>query len=239
MNTLRCNTPRRQRGFSMIELLVALTISATLLTAALVALDTLFKRYTVISDSAGTHVVSRMVMHRMLSMIRTGSQFGPYPADVLDPAQNPVVSDFMEFLSRPDRGDGITEVTRIERRDAEAITLDGERFDLRGPSALWLVISRTTSGVTTTNQRPLIDGVSEVRFVLHYDVGPTLQQATIDLTVQPRGSEYSTYDGDTATWTVFKYDNASRQFTEQREIQVDAQTPAIRLISSTSPRSGV
>ncbi|MGQ0628840.1 MAG: PilW family protein, partial [Phycisphaerales bacterium] len=123
---------RGRRGFSLIEMLVALTISSTLLAATLVALDVMFKRYTVVADSAGTHVVSRMVMHRILSMVRTGREFGPYPVDVLDPSQNPGTYDRMEFVSREDEEAGVREVTRLERREAGRATLgNSERVDLR------------------------------------------------------------------------------------------------------------
>ncbi|HZW10885.1 MAG TPA: prepilin-type N-terminal cleavage/methylation domain-containing protein [Phycisphaerales bacterium] len=60
------------RAFSVVELLVALTISSLLLTATLVALDASFKSYKVTTESASSHVVARMVMHRMTTMIRTG-----------------------------------------------------------------------------------------------------------------------------------------------------------------------
>src|SRR5262249_54498554 len=51
-----------RRGFSMVEMLIALTISSLLLTACLVALDTMFKFYETTSEEASTHVVSRLVM---------------------------------------------------------------------------------------------------------------------------------------------------------------------------------
>jgi prepilin-type N-terminal cleavage/methylation domain-containing protein len=55
---------RHRRGFSLVEMLVALTITATLLTAALTALDAGFKGYKFTTDGASTHVVSRITMHR-------------------------------------------------------------------------------------------------------------------------------------------------------------------------------
>ncbi|MCA9298909.1 MAG: prepilin-type N-terminal cleavage/methylation domain-containing protein, partial [Phycisphaerales bacterium] len=93
------NARRRTRGFSLVEMLIALAITASLLTAMLVALDFSFKRYTATSESASMHVVGRLVAHRILSQIRTGTTFGPSPADVLDPAQNPVVTDNIEFIT--------------------------------------------------------------------------------------------------------------------------------------------
>ncbi|MBL8759654.1 MAG: prepilin-type N-terminal cleavage/methylation domain-containing protein [Phycisphaerae bacterium] len=229
---------RARRGFSLVEMLVALAISATLLTASLVALDAMFKRYTAISDSAGTHVVSRMVMHRMLSMIRTGAEFGPYPDDVLDPLQNPVQSDFIEFVSFRDDSAGILQVTRLERRTADTVVLDGERFELRGPFALWLVIQTQSAGTVATQERPIVDGVSEVNFSLEYDVGPRLTRATIDLSVDPGGSEYSTYNAETGTWSTRRFDPHTQQTITTRALHTDAPSPPIRLIASTAPRAG-
>lgn len=47
-----------RRGFSMIEVLISLTISATLLTATLGALDGSFKAYKVTTEGASTNVVA-------------------------------------------------------------------------------------------------------------------------------------------------------------------------------------
>ena len=45
---------RRRRGFSIVEMLIALAITATLLTATLAALDTSFKSYKVTTEGART-----------------------------------------------------------------------------------------------------------------------------------------------------------------------------------------
>jgi len=68
------------------------------------------------SESASTHVVSRIVMARVMALIRTGKEFGPFPADVLDSAQNPLVSTFVEFVSLDNAATGQRQITRIERR---------------------------------------------------------------------------------------------------------------------------
>ncbi len=213
-----------RRGFSLVELLISLTVSATLLTAVMVALDVMFKRYTAISDSAGSHVVARTVMHRMLSMIRTGTDFGPFPADVLDADQNPVQSTSLEFISAQDAAAGTRTLSRIERRDAGTVTLNGMSTVQRGPFALWLVIERTTPAGTTTEERPLIDGVNAVSFSLLFDVGPRLRRATIDLSIQPRSSE------------VGEYDATRREYAERRMLQSDTTDQVVRLIASAGPR---
>ncbi|MFN0010578.1 MAG: prepilin-type N-terminal cleavage/methylation domain-containing protein [Phycisphaerales bacterium] len=216
--------PRPRRAFSLVELLIALTVSATLLTATMVALDVMFKRYSAISDSAGSHVVARTVMHRMLSMIRTGSDFGPFPADVLDTDQNPVTSTSMEFVSAQDTAAGTRTLARIERREATTLTLENVSTVQRGPFALWLVIETTTPAGTTIQERPLIDGVTAVSFNLLYDVGPRLLRATIDLSIQPRSSQ------------VGEYDATTRQYSERRMMQADVSDQVVRLVASAGPR---
>jgi len=170
------NTPRTSRGFSIAEMLIALTITATLLTATLTALDTSYRSYKVTTEGASTNVISRMVMQRVMTMIRTGTEFGPYPEDVFDSAQNPLSSTSIEFVTRDD-GAGNRQVVQIERRDAETAA--------RGPYELWYVQTDFVSNVAQAAiERPLITGVTEARFTLEYDVGPRLRRATVDLTVK-------------------------------------------------------
>ncbi|CAN5762808.1 hypothetical protein BH11PLA1_BH11PLA1_22150 [soil metagenome] len=226
----------RRGGFSIIEMLVALTISGTLLTACLVALDVMFKRYTVISDSASAHVVARATMHRVMQMIRTGKEFGPAPTDVLDPAQNPHDYDSIEFVSFEDAANGIREVTRLQKRASADFTMGAEVAGMRGPFMLVLVIDRSVNGVVTRTERPLIDGVLDAKFNLDYDVGPRLVRATVDITIQPTGSNYAKFDADTGTWTVSEYDDTRHEWRNRQVMTANDATPMIRLVSSTCPR---
>lgn len=229
---------RRRAGFSIMELLVALTISSTLLAATLVALDAMFKRYTVISDAASTHVIARVTMHRILTMIRTGTEFGPFPNDVLDAAQNPATYDRIQFVSLDDTATGTREITTIERRASGTWTNNGVKVEHRGPFTLWHVTSRSVGGGTpTVTERPLLDGILDARFILEYDVGPRLKHATVDITIQPQGNTYSKYDTATGTWAVSEWDNTTNQWVERRMSTVDATSPTIRLLASTGPRS--
>lgn len=183
----------RRRGFSLVEMLLALAISATLLTAALAALDSSFKGYKATTESASTHVVSRIVMHRLLSMLRTGVDFGPFPADVLDPAQNPLTSDFVEFVSGRDHQGGINRVTRIELRPGA----NGQ------PGQLWYVLLEPQQPAPVIlEERPLLDGVVAASFILRYDVGPRLRRATIDLTIAPNDSQDLVIGADATPQTI-------------------------------------
>ena len=164
-----------RRAFSVVEMLIALTISSLLLTACLVALDSSFKSYETTTESASTHVVSRLVMHRMLAMIRQGTEFGPYPLGVLVPTM--VDSDYIEFVSFEDDTTGVRQVTRLSKAADTANTgmfvLNYQRQDF-------------TNG-TLTNQfnYPIIRNLKDAKFTLEYDIGPRLRRATIDMTVQP------------------------------------------------------
>ncbi len=169
---------RKPRGFSLIEMLIALTISATLLVASLSALDASFKSYEVTSESASTHVVSRIVTHRVLTMIRTGTEFAPYPTDVFDPDQNPIVSDYIEFVSGGDEDSGVVQVTRIERQPDDAAG-DGTFL------LAYRIFELKDGDVISEVSRPLLRGLKEATFTLEYGVGPILRRATMDLTIQP------------------------------------------------------
>ena len=176
-NTARNLMARCGRGFSLIEMMVALGISAALLTASLAALDTSFKSYQQTSETASTHVVTRIVTHRVLTMIRTGSEFAPYPIDVLDATQNPMFTNSIEFVSDEDEATGYRQITRIF---AEA---DPDATD--GSQRLMLTLDEFTGGVLTASEtRPLLRGVLDATFTLEYDVGPQLTRATMDITVE-------------------------------------------------------
>lgn len=170
-------TPGSCRGFSVAELLIALMISSMLLTATLGALDGSFKAYKATTESASSHVIARMVMHRMTTMIRTGEDFGPYPINpILDPVLIPDPPE-IEFVVDKDEATGFERVIRIERRD----TAEEDVY------ALWYVQTDLVDGVQQgeAESYPLLTNVQNVTFTLHYDVGPRLQHATIDLTIRP------------------------------------------------------
>ncbi len=184
-------------GFSIVEMLIALTISATLLTATLTALHSTFQHYKSTTESASTHVVSRMVMHRMMAMIRTGVDFGPIPLDPVDPNQNPVVDTFIEFVSQRDNEGGIDRVTRIEFRPPP----DDAPPD--APGQLWHMLLEPGSPPTILEERPLLDGVRDATFTLHYNEQTwRLDRAEIDLTIEPNDSEDLTIAADTTPQTI-------------------------------------
>lgn len=172
-------TTSRRRGFSLVEMLMAIAITSTLLTAMLVALDFNFKRYQATSESASMHVVGRLVTHRILAQIRTGTTFGPVPADVLDPAQNPVIADNIEFITEADRAAGLNRVTRFEHRP--------NPVDPMAPGVLWYVlINADVDPPVLLQERPLLSGVRSAQFTLKFDEETwLLDRATIDIMLDP------------------------------------------------------
>ena len=173
MRTMK--TSRGRRGFSLIEVLIAMTITATLLTATMGALDASFKGYKATSESASTQVVARIVMQRLTAMIRTGEEFGPYP---INPIITPnIQSNFIEFVSYRDPVNDIVRITRLERRDAP----DGE-----GLYELWYVVTTNVAGVFDARaEAPLLTDLQDLTFDMEYEVGPKLRRVTIDLIINP------------------------------------------------------
>ncbi|MBM4107664.1 MAG: prepilin-type N-terminal cleavage/methylation domain-containing protein [Phycisphaerae bacterium] len=185
---------RPARGFSLVEVLVALAITGMLLSASLAALDASFKSYKQVTESASTNVVTRIVMQRLMAMIRSGTDFGPYPDDPLDRNVNPVYANFIEFQSAL-AGTGNFKVIRIERRAPSS--------PQSGPFEIWYVETRFAAGAQTgVDQRPLLTNVRDVVFTLEYDVGPRLRRATVDLTVDPNDFQDAAFHSDMAAPTI-------------------------------------
>ncbi len=172
----RVRAMRRRRGFNLVELLIALSITAMLLTATMVALDASFMAYQTTTEQASTQTIGRMAMHRMLTMIRSGEEFGPFPASPLDRV---VESDFIE-------------IRLVEGGDV--VTLEWREDD----EALYYIIG--------AEEHLLLEGVLAVTdpdtgekippFTLEYELGRRLFRATIDLTIRPDDNMDVELDGD-------------------------------------------
>ena len=156
-------------------MLIALAISAALLAASLVALQTSFRAYQVTTDQASTHAVGRLVVHRMTAMIRSGQDFRPLPADVRDRF---VSSDYIEFY-HPDTGNLITinwdsltgQLLYSIDNGTPVVLLDG-------------VVARTEE-----------DGTPILPFHLEWEPGRRVYRITIDLMVIPDDTISTSADG--------------------------------------------
>jgi prepilin-type N-terminal cleavage/methylation domain-containing protein len=182
MNVPQSHDQRRRRnvvrrGFNLVELLMALAISATLLAATMVALTASFSAYQRTTEVASTHTISRLAIHRMLTLVRTGTNFRPLPAD---PRDRIVQSNFIDF----------------ELSDGTIMSFEWDDAD----EALYVVV-----GGAGGPRYLLIEGVQEQLdqdgdpippFTLEYENGFTLYRATIDLAIVPDDNLDVDLDGE-------------------------------------------
>jgi len=156
----------RRRAFSIVEVLLAISITSLLLTSLLAALSASFRAYQATTESASRHTIARLTMHRLLGLIRTGAQFGPYPANVVT---DPIIqSDYFEFVS----ADGT--FVRVEYRPVD--------------QALYAIVDpegEPVEELLLTGVAPVLDGEGDriPPFTLQYVKGPLLYRATVDLLI--------------------------------------------------------
>ena len=154
-------------------MIISLAISVVLLTATMVAIDTSFKSYATAAELASTQATSRLMTHRLLTLVRTSTAHGPLEPNALE---NPPVtltnkviqSHFLELLAP--NGDFV----RVEYRAAL--------------QELWVVI--TPAGRNRpVGEHPLLGGVTNAQFFARRRENEkglwVLERATIDVTVQP------------------------------------------------------
>jgi prepilin-type N-terminal cleavage/methylation domain-containing protein len=172
------------RGFSLIELLIALAITGALLTATMVSLNASFMAYQTTTEVASTHTIGRLTMHRMLSLIRTGQDFGPFPTN---PLETTVRSDFMEFVTL----EGVVMALQWVQ--------DGQ--GLLENNALYVVLSPGTAQeqahLLLEGVMPQYDGDGDLvlPFTLEFERGRNLYRATIDMTISPDDNMSVMLDG--------------------------------------------
>jgi prepilin-type N-terminal cleavage/methylation domain-containing protein len=171
----RTNTMRRARGFSLVEMLIALAISAALLVAVLSALVASFRAYQATTEQASTHVVGRVIMHRMMALVRNSVDFGPLPEDARD---RYVVTDEFVFVDE----------------DGREIAL---RLD-RAASALLMQVDDASEQLLLEGVRGPVDGTGEAvgAFTLEFENGTTLVRASFDLTVDADDNASVALEGD-------------------------------------------
>ncbi len=73
----------RNRGMTLIELLLALAISAALLTAAALAIDASFKAYRINQEQASLSQRARVALNQMLTTIRANHEHSPITASAI------------------------------------------------------------------------------------------------------------------------------------------------------------
>lgn len=168
----------RAAGLSLVELLVALAITAMLLTATMVAIDASFQAYAAAAESASTQTATRMVINRLLTLIRTSTAHGPLLDDPSDTPPVVLLADGQTIQSHyitllNSQGDLI----RIEYRDATHATT---------PNELWLIIDPFGGGAQQS--QPILGGVTNAEFFTHRRFDSegvlVLERGSVDLTVE-------------------------------------------------------
>ncbi len=168
----------KARGLSLVEMLIALAITAILLTATMVAIDASFQAYAAAAETASTQSATRMVINRLLTLVRTSTAHGPLLDDPTDTPPVILLADgatiesyYMELLD-PDGN-----LIRIEYRDSTHATT---------PNELWMII--TPAGGGPDQEQPVLGGVTDAKFYTHrrYDNDGVLvlERGSIDLTVE-------------------------------------------------------
>lgn len=169
-----------RRGFNLVELTIALAISAALLTATMVALDASYKAYQATTEEASTHTISRLAIHRMQALIRTGTEFGPFP---VNPNDSIVLSDYIDFITP--EGDLMTIGWDSDTQELYITTNEG------GTEATYTLLG----GVIGREDE---DGDPIAPFMLEYERGRNLHRVTIDLTITPDDNMDVQLDGNYA-----------------------------------------
>ncbi len=181
-----CNQTRRiirrkAAGLSLVEMLISLAITALLLTATVVAIDASFRAYAAAAESASTQTSTRLVVHRLLSLMRTSTAHGPLlPESGVTLSGNTLTSPYIELLD-PDGN-----LIRLEYVAADEM----------------LYVTVTPFGGSVATREPLLGGVTQCSFSLIRRLDDdgvwVLDRGSIDFTVEPDADTSLAIEGDAA-----------------------------------------
>lgn len=167
--TARFRRRTARRGLSLIEMITSLAISAILLTATAVAIDSSFTAYAIAAESASTQTATRMVVNRLLTLIRTSTAHGP----VIDDG-SPGVSVDGNIVTSP--------FLILQEPDGDLITISWDDANQQ-----MLLTQDPGNGIEVT--QPILGGVTACEFTLlvrrDNDGFRVLERASINFTVQP------------------------------------------------------
>ena len=180
---------RRHRGLSLVETLISLAITAMLLTATMVAIDASFHAYAVAAESASTQTSTRLVTHRLLSLLRTSTAHGPLAPDAspsfdpgivalfpppADPGDPPAIT-----LSGADLTSHYVELVDASNNLVRVEYVASERM-------LYVVVTPLDGGAVTVE--PLLSGVAACEFHVRRRRDKSgvwvLERASMDMSVE-------------------------------------------------------
>ncbi len=162
-------------------MLISLAITAMLLTATMVAIDASFQAYAAAAESASTQTSTRLVTHRLLSLMRTSTAHGPLLAESgVTLSGNTLTSPYLELLDP----------------DGNLIRLEYDSDDEM------LYVTITPYGGSVATREPLLGGVSQCEFKLVRRLDDDgvwiLERGSIDFTVHPDEDSSLAIEGDAA-----------------------------------------
>lgn len=178
-----CNT-RKAAGLSLVEMLIALAITAMLLTATMVAINASFIAYAAAAESASTQTSTRLVVHRTLTLVRTSTAHGPLlPDSSVDPPVTlsgfTLTSNYIDLVNP--KGD----IIRLTYEEDEQM----------------IYVTVTPYGTSVATTEPLLGGVTECTFLLNRRLDDdgvwVLNRGTVDFTVQPDNDTSLELEGGT------------------------------------------
>lgn len=160
-------------------MLISLAITSALLTATMVAVDACFYTYAAAANSASTNTTSRLVIHRLMTMIRTSTAHGPLresPSNDVYQVGQVIDAPYIELIDT--RGYYI----RLDYREDEAM--------------IYVTTTPPGGGADDTVVEPLLGGVTAARFYTRPRIDEKgvliLERGSIDITVQ--GDDDQTMD---------------------------------------------
>lgn len=163
---------RKSAGLSLVEMLISLAVTAMLLTAVMVAINASFIAYAAAAESASTQTSTRLVVHRLLSLIRTSTAHGPLLPD--SSASPPVtISGFTLTSNYIDLVDPKGDLIRLTYEEDEEM----------------IYVTVTPYGAATATTEPLLGGVTDCTFYIQRRLDDdgvwVLDRGTVDFSVQP------------------------------------------------------
>lgn len=161
-----------RRGFTLPEVLIALAISAVLLTGLFASLQGSVVAYQRTAADGVNRLTARLLIERIALLVRTGVAFGPLPAVA---TVDSVESDVLEITTQSGQ---LVVIAWDSGNKTLTMNVDGTSATVLG-------------GVVQT-----VEGESITPFLLQYENGTTLQRVTINFAVIPDPEHTTTMDGD-------------------------------------------